>query len=115
MISNSIKQIVLQHHERFDGSGFPYGIRGSKITTLSNVVGVADSLVHIIQDEEQKPLDALKILLQDKELVKGFNSRIIENLIKVFVDPPKSPKNTICLQTRVLSLVKKLLKLKIFQ
>ena len=89
LINNSVKQIILQHHEHFDGTGFPFAKRGSKILMLSNIVCLADNFVHIIQDEDKKPMEALKILLSRREELPWYNSAIIECLIKVFVNPDK--------------------------
>jgi len=33
---------VLQHHERYDGSGYPEGISGKKITQFGRVIAIAD-------------------------------------------------------------------------
>jgi putative nucleotidyltransferase with HDIG domain len=93
LLNNSVKQIVLQHHEYFDGTGFPYGKKGTKILTLANIVCLADDFTHIIQDEELKPVEALKELLERREQLKRYNSQVVENLIKVFADPAKIVKN----------------------
>jgi HD-GYP domain-containing protein (c-di-GMP phosphodiesterase class II) len=37
-----IAAAVLQHQERLDGSGYPYGSRGEKITAFARIIGVAD-------------------------------------------------------------------------
>lgn len=37
-----IAQIVLQHHERLDGSGYPQGLRGEQITLEARILSVAD-------------------------------------------------------------------------
>lgn len=92
MLNNSVKQIVLQHHEHYDGSGFPYGKKGSKILTLANIVCLADQFAHIIQDEELKPVDALKELLMRRDELARYNSQVVENLRKVFADPAKIAK-----------------------
>lgn len=94
-IYSSVKQIVLQHHEAYDGTGFPFGKRGSKIFTLANIVGLADAFTHIIQEQDKKPVEALKILLSNQELMKQYNSTIVQNLINVFVDPSKIKKDDI--------------------
>ncbi len=93
LINNSVKQIILQHHEHFDGTGFPFNKRGSKILMLSNIVCLADNFVHIVQDEEKLPVEALKVLLSRREQLSWYNSRIVECLIKVFVDPDKIMKD----------------------
>ncbi len=33
---------ILQHHERLDGSGYPQGLRGGRITQLSRIIAIAD-------------------------------------------------------------------------
>lgn len=97
MINNSVKQIILQHHEHFDGTGFPFNKRGSKILMLSNIVCLANDFVQIIQDEDQRPVDALKILLSRRNQLSWYNSQIVECLIKVFVDPGKIMKDSAAL------------------
>jgi len=42
--------IVEQHHERSDGSGYPYGLRGGEILVESSVVAVADTYDAITTD-----------------------------------------------------------------
>lgn len=39
---NRIKDIILQHHEKLDGTGYPYGLSYDKINHLSRIVAVAD-------------------------------------------------------------------------
>ena len=36
--------IALHHHERFDGKGYPYGLRGEEIPLEARIVAVADTL-----------------------------------------------------------------------
>jgi putative nucleotidyltransferase with HDIG domain len=40
--SHRISLIALQHHEREDGNGYPFGLKGDKLDLLSKIVGVAD-------------------------------------------------------------------------
>ena len=37
------KQMVLQHHERMDGSGYPKGLQGSNISELTQILSIADT------------------------------------------------------------------------
>ncbi len=39
---DSITNIILRHHERLDGSGYPFGLKGVEIDTLSRITAVAD-------------------------------------------------------------------------
>ena len=40
--SEEIMNAVLMHHEKFDGTGYPLGLKGSQITYLSRIITVAD-------------------------------------------------------------------------
>lgn len=42
-LDNSVKQAVLTHHERLDGSGFPMCVEGKHINLISRIVAVADT------------------------------------------------------------------------
>lgn len=88
-IGQSVQQMILQHHEYFDGTGFPHGKRGSKILTLSNIVCCANDFSNCIVETGEKPVDALKIFLGKTEQMTRYNSLIVECLIKSFVDPEK--------------------------
>ncbi len=38
-----VREVVLSHHERFDGNGYPRGLRGEEIPLLARIVSIADS------------------------------------------------------------------------
>lgn len=92
-INNSVKQIILQHHEAYDGTGFPHERKGSKILTLANIVCLADDFVHIMIDYKLQPTEALRKILSSQNGVKRYNSILIEKFINVFVDPAKLHKD----------------------
>jgi putative nucleotidyltransferase with HDIG domain len=37
------KQLVVQHHEKYDGSGYPFGLRGDEITMGARIIAIADT------------------------------------------------------------------------
>ncbi|GIP38680.1 HD family phosphohydrolase [Paenibacillus sp. J31TS4] len=41
-LSHRVALVALQHHEREDGTGYPFGIRGSQMDSFSKIVAVAD-------------------------------------------------------------------------
>ena len=94
-LNHSVKQIILHHHEAFDGTGFPFQKKGNKIPTLANIVCLADDFVHVMIDEKLLPTEALRKILMNKVGVKRYNSILLEKFIKVFVDPSKNNKDTI--------------------
>ena len=61
-----VADIVRYHHERLDGSGYPYGIRDGQIPELSKMLAVADAYHAMTSDRPYRParssFDALKEL-----------------------------------------------------
>jgi len=62
-----VADIVLQHHERMNGSGYPQGISGKKILMEARIIGVADvvealtsSRPHRSAQEKESPINELK-------------------------------------------------------
>lgn len=47
---SSLAEIVLHHHERWDGEGYPYGLKGDEIPLLSRIITVADAYEAMISD-----------------------------------------------------------------
>ena len=41
-LSEEVRQAILSHHEREDGSGYPRGIRGKKINLYGKIIAIAD-------------------------------------------------------------------------
>ena len=63
--------IILHHHERWDGKGYPDGLKGEEIPLGSRIICVADSFDAMISKRPYKPRksieDALKEIHTDKE------------------------------------------------
>lgn len=58
---------VLFHHERYDGSGYPYGLRGDKIPLYSRIIAVADVYDALTSHRSyrvpESPADALEYIM----------------------------------------------------
>ncbi|HSV29622.1 MAG TPA: HD domain-containing phosphohydrolase, partial [Candidatus Omnitrophota bacterium] len=61
--------MILQHHERMDGSGYPNGITGSQIHVGARIIGVADAVEAITNHRPYRAALGLDVARQ--ELVKG--------------------------------------------
>lgn len=53
-ISQPIKDAVLSHHERVDGSGYPHGLRGDAIGLYAKIIAIADVYDAMTQDRVYK-------------------------------------------------------------
>ena len=56
LINNSVKQIILQHHECYNGTGFPNQLKGQQVSTLGNILCLVDDFVHLMIKTKKSPL-----------------------------------------------------------
>lgn len=67
--NNRIIDAVKFHHERADGSGYPYGLKGDQIPTFSKIIALADIFVALTSSRPYRnkytPFDAIHILETD--------------------------------------------------
>ena len=85
----SVINYVLCHHEKMDGSGYPFGLSGYQIPLGAKIIRIADCFDAITTDRPYQPhknwIDALAILRQisgtdlSPELVEVFIDEIKEN------------------------------------
>lgn len=54
-----VAEIVLQHHERLDGSGYPRGLKGDAIMLESRILGVADVVEAMASHRPYRPPEVL--------------------------------------------------------
>ncbi len=97
-----VAQIILQHHERMDGSGYPSGLSGEEILLEARIMAVADVVEAIASHRPYRP--ALGI---DKALEEIFKNRgilydpaVVDCCLKIFheqrfnfINPQAIPTN----------------------
>jgi len=75
--------MVLQHHEHFDGKGYPQGLSGDSINFGARILAVADSYDAMISDRPYRaglPLERVIEIMQ-KESGRQFDPVVVETLI----------------------------------
>lgn len=81
----NISNIIRYHHERWDGKGYPKGLKGNEIPFVSQIIAIADTYDALISDRIYKKAiskeQAIIILRQEKW--KQFNGDYVENFIKM--------------------------------
>lgn len=93
LISTSVSQIIMHHHEQCDGGGFPYGLTGSRLSMLSKIIIISDHFAHKVLDEKLGSIEAMRSILQDRESGSKFSSKVLEHFCHIFVDPDKIQKD----------------------
>lgn len=77
---------ILQHHEKVDGTGYPYGLTGERITLFGKILAIADVYDALTSDRPYRPgwppSEALEYVLGncgthfEKELVEVFHRKV---------------------------------------
>lgn len=75
--------IVRSHHEYYDGSGYPGGLRGSEIPVLAQVLALADAYASMISDWPGRR--ALSPAEARAELRRGAGTRYDPELVGIFL------------------------------
>ncbi|MET9835243.1 HD-GYP domain-containing protein [Streptomyces sp. NPDC006385] len=75
---------VLHHHERLDGSGYPYGLRGSQIPEPARVVAVADAFDAMTSTRSYSRARPVPVALRELERCAGsqFDPRMVTALVR---------------------------------
>ncbi|MGI5378100.1 HD-GYP domain-containing protein [Streptomyces sp. CA-251387] len=75
---------VLHHHERLDGSGYPYGLRGSQIPEPARVVAVADAFDAMTSTRSYSRARPVSVALRELERCAGsqFDPRMVTALVR---------------------------------
>jgi putative nucleotidyltransferase with HDIG domain len=81
-----IAEMVLQHHERVDGSGYPRGLTADKILIEAKIIAVADVVEAMASHRPYRPGLGLKKALSEIVASKGihYDSEVVDACIKVF-------------------------------
>ena len=79
-----VSDIILHHHERFDGKGYPTGKEGRDIPLLSRIIGVADAFDAMTSERPYRmALSSDSALI---ELKKGKGTQFDGDIIDCFID-----------------------------
>ena len=78
-------RVVAQHHEKFDGSGYPFGIKGEEIDICARIFSVADAFDAITSDRvyrQGRPYEAAAQEL-DEWINRQFDPKVVEAFHRV--------------------------------
>ncbi len=79
-----IADIILHHHERLDGSGYPHGLAGGQIPLGARVIAVADSLSAMMQPRPYKGPRSYAAALAEIVRLSGvhYDPLVVEALLR---------------------------------
>ncbi len=83
-----IATMVLQHHERIDGSGYPAGLRRDEILLGSRIIAVADVVDAMASHRPYRPAHGIDSALEEVANGSGrlYDPTVVEVCVKLFRD-----------------------------
>ncbi|MFD5767538.1 HD-GYP domain-containing protein [Streptomyces sp. NPDC127049] len=90
------RDAVLHHHERIDGSGYPYGLRGEEIPECARVVAVADAFDAMTSTRSYSRARPVATALAELERCAGshFDPRMVAALVRALAAHGWQPEVT---------------------
>lgn len=80
---SELAQVVLNHHEKWDGSGYPNGLKGEEIQLEARIISVADAYDAMTSERSyRKELNKTDAII---ELTRCSGTQFDPNIVKIFV------------------------------
>jgi len=78
-------EIALTHHERWDGSGYPRGLRGEEIPLAGRMVAVVDAFDAMTHDRPYRPAGTIEDAIAELRRCSGsqFDPRVLEAFLEM--------------------------------
>jgi HD-GYP domain-containing protein (c-di-GMP phosphodiesterase class II) len=87
-------QIILQHHERLNGSGYPQGLKGEEILLEARILGVADVMEAMCSHRPYRASLGLAESLDEITRNKGilYDAAVVETCLKLYGQDQPTPR-----------------------
>ena len=91
-----VRPVIRNHQERYDGTGYPDGLRGDEIPLTVAIVSVADNFDALTSDRPYRkaktPEEAARMIAAESGT--KYNPAVVEAFLKVFGDEAADWKRT---------------------
>ncbi len=84
--------LALHHHERFDGKGYPYGLKGEEIPLGARILAAADAIDAMTSDRPYRKALELDMVLKELEKCSGtqFDPRVVNAFLERMEQKPEN-------------------------
>ena len=86
---DDVKRVILHHHERWDGRGYPEGLAGEAIPLGARVLGVVDAFRSMTSERPYRP--AMSLAAAIREVKRCSGTQFDPTVVKAFLNV-KAPK-----------------------
>lgn len=101
-IPTHITQIIMQHHERMNGSGYPHGLESQDILLEAKILGVADVVEAMCSHRPYRPALGIEKALEEISRKKGilYDSGVVDNCLLLYQETPAALMGEVCYVVR---------------
>lgn len=87
-----VAELIRQHHERWDGLGYPHGLRGEEIHILSRILTIADAYDAMTSDRPYRRARSREEALEELKRCAGkqFDPHLVEVFVRLMAESRKS-------------------------
>jgi HD-GYP domain-containing protein (c-di-GMP phosphodiesterase class II) len=80
-----VRQIIIQHHERYDGKGYPYGLNGDDLSLKAKILSVVDTFDAMMSDRPYRKAISVQKIKEEVMAHAGtqFDPHVVEAFIKL--------------------------------
>ncbi len=82
-IEEYVRQAVLQHHEKYDGTGYPLQYAGNKINMIARIIAVADVYDALVTERPYKKGKSPETSI---EMIMGMHTHFDIRIVKAFLN-----------------------------
>jgi HD-GYP domain-containing protein (c-di-GMP phosphodiesterase class II) len=85
-LNTHMASVVLQHHERLDGSGYPQGLTGDRIYYEAKILAVADVVEAMSSHRLYRPALGLEVALKEiqQNASRLYDQDVVNACVRVF-------------------------------
>ncbi|NIM04456.1 MAG: diguanylate cyclase [Armatimonadetes bacterium] len=96
--------VVVHHHERYNGAGYPAGLKGEDIPLLSRVLAAADAVIAMLSPRPYRPAFTFEEVVEEvyRQAGEQFDPTVAGALVRILREKAKAPTNQKAAQNRSL-------------
>jgi response regulator RpfG family c-di-GMP phosphodiesterase len=79
-------EIIYTHHEKYDGTGYPRGLKGQAVPLGARVVAIVNTLNSITSDQPYRPAQSLRAAREEIQTWSG--RQFAPEIVKVVLEMP---------------------------
>lgn len=83
-----VAEMILTHHERLDGSGYPAGLKGDAIPLEARIIGVVDVIEAMLSHRPYRPAYPMEAALRELRENRGikYDEKVIDACLRLFTE-----------------------------